>query len=47
MTTTLEIAERATDPRMPALQRPITSSITNNTAEMGALNAAANPAADR
>ena len=30
---------------MPAVQRPITSSITNSTAEIGALNAAANPAA--
>ena len=45
ITTTLEIADNTTDPRMPALQRPITSSITNSTAEMGALKAAAKPAA--
>ena len=44
-TTTLETADSTTDPRMPALQRPMTSSITNSTAEIGALKAAANPAA--
>src|SRR5690242_15751517 len=44
-TTTLEIAERTTEPRMPALHLPMTSSITNSTAEIGALNAAARPAA--
>ena len=45
MTTTLDTAERTTEPRMPAVQRPMTSSITNRTAEIGALKAAANPAA--
>ena len=45
ITTTLDTAESTTEPRMPALQRPITSSITNSTAEIGALNAAASPAA--
>ena len=45
ITTTLEMADSTTDPKMPAVQRPITSSITNSTAEMGALNAAASPAA--
>ena len=44
-TTTLETAERTTEPRMPALQRPMTSSMTKRTAEMGALKAAARPAA--
>src|SRR5271169_3690459 len=39
------MAESTTEPRIPALQRPITSSMTNSTAEIGALNAAANPAA--
>src|SRR5215469_17388653 len=47
MTTTLDTAERTTDPRIPAVQRPITSSITNSTAEIGALKAAAKPAAAR
>ncbi len=32
-------------PSTPALHVPMTSSITNRTAEMGALNAAASPAA--
>ena len=45
ITTTLDTAESTTDPRIPAVQRPITSSITNSTAEMGALDAAASPAA--
>ena len=45
MTTTLEIADSTTEPRIPAVHRPITSSITNSTAEIGALNAAASPAA--
>ena len=44
-TTTLEIADSTTAPRIPALQRPMTSSITNSTAVMGALKAAARPAA--
>ncbi len=44
-TTTLDTAERTMDPRMAALQRPITSSMTNRTAEIGALKAAASPAA--
>ncbi len=43
--TTLETAERTTEPRMPALQRPMTSSMTKRTAEIGALKAAARPAA--
>src|SRR5215469_1611211 len=45
MTTTLDMADSTTEPRMPAVQRPITSSMTNSTAEMGALKAAASPAA--
>ena len=45
ITTTLDTADSTTDPRMPAVHRPITSSITNSTAEIGALNAAASPAA--
>lgn len=45
ITTMLDTAESTTDPRMPAVQRPMTSSMTNSTAEMGALKAAANPAA--
>ena len=45
MTTTLETAERTTEPRMPAVQRPMTSSMTKSTAEIGALKAAASPAA--
>ncbi len=45
ITTTLETAERTTEPRMPAVQRPMTSSMTNSTAAMGALKAAARPAA--
>jgi hypothetical protein len=44
-TTTLETADKTMEPRMAALQRPMTSSMTNNTAEMGALKAAARPAA--
>ena len=44
-TTTLEMADNTTEPSMPALQRPMTSSITNRTAEIGALKAAARPAA--
>jgi hypothetical protein len=39
------MAESTTDPSTAALQRPITSSITNRIAEIGALNAAARPAA--
>src|ERR1044071_63730 len=45
ITTTLETADKTTDPRIPALHLPITSSMTNSTAEIGALKAAANPAA--
>ena len=45
MTTALETAASTIAPRALALHVPITSSITNNTAEMGALNAAARPAA--
>src|ERR1700749_4543121 len=44
-TTTLEIADNTIEPRTAALQRPITSSTTNRIAEIGALNAAARPAA--
>ena len=44
-TTTLEMADSTIEPRTAALHRPITSSTTNRMAEMGALNAAANPAA--
>ena len=45
MTTTPEMADSTMAPKTPALQLPITSSITNSTAEMGALKAAARPAA--
>jgi len=45
MVTTLETAASTIAPSTPALQVPITSSITNRTAEIGALNAAAKPAA--
>src|ERR1700734_3766712 len=43
--TTDDTAESTIAPSTPALQVPITSSMTNSTAEIGALNAAANPAA--
>ena len=45
MTTALETAASTIAPSALALHVPITSSITNKTAEMGALNAAARPAA--
>ena len=45
MVTTLETAASTIAPSTPALHVPITSSITNSTAEIGALNAAASPAA--
>src|SRR5580704_5919217 len=44
-TTTLEMAERTIEPRTAALHWPITSSMTKRMAEMGALKAAASPAA--
>src|ERR1700691_1420938 len=44
-TTTLEIADSTIEPRTAALHRPITSSTTKRIAEIGALNAAARPAA--
>jgi hypothetical protein len=44
-TTTPEIADSTIDPSTAALQLPITSSMTKRIAEMGALNAAASPAA--
>ena len=43
--TTLATAGSTTAPRTPAVQRPMTSSMTNSTAVIGALNAAARPAA--
>ena len=45
MVTTLDTAASTIAPSAPALHCPITSSMTNSTAEIGALNAAANPAA--
>ena len=45
MVTTLETAARTIAPSAPALQVPITSSTTKSTAEIGALKAAASPAA--
>src|SRR5665213_3742099 len=44
-TTTLEIAASTIDPSTAALHCPITSSMTKRIAEIGALNAAARPAA--
>ena len=44
-TTTAEMAERTMEPRTAALQLPMTSSMTKRMAEMGALKAAARPAA--
>jgi hypothetical protein len=44
-TTTLEMAERTMEPRTAALHWPMTSSMTKRMAEMGALKAAARPAA--
>ena len=44
-TTTLETAERTMEPRTPAVHWPMTSSMTKRMAEMGALKAAARPAA--
>jgi hypothetical protein len=44
-TTTLEMADRTMEPRTAALHWPMTSSMTKRMAEMGALKAAASPAA--
>src|SRR6185437_1692882 len=44
-TATLATAARTMEPSTPAVHFPITSSITNRIAEIGALNAAARPAA--
>src|ERR1700704_3025637 len=44
-TTTLDTADSTMEPRTAALHWPMTSSMTNRIAEMGALNAAARPAA--
>ena len=45
ITTAAPTAASTTAPRIPALHVPITSSITKSTAEIGALKAAASPAA--
>src|SRR5271170_3987592 len=45
MTTTLEMAASTIEPSTAALHLPMTSSTTKRIAEMGALNAAARPAA--
>jgi hypothetical protein len=45
LTTTAETADSRIEPSTLAFQEPITSSMTNNTAVIGVLNAAAIPAA--
>ena len=45
LTTTAETADSRIEPSTLAFQEPITSSMTNNTAVIGVLNAAAMPAA--